>query len=144
MLMVNFDKNQVIKMIKNYYEKNYYGQAIKVRINTRKIVPLIKDDNNLENVLFTTYQLSIRNEFLVSGYLEKNGTLHKFEKNLNSDELKMIIADALNCENEEVKKIEMTNHIKFSFSEEDKIGASFEGISVKTYEKTKNVFVFKK
>ena len=74
LLIKEIDKKQVVELIKKYYEKNYLGQAIKVRVETRKKMPFYdvnkKQDNeankdNVQNDLFSNYNLSVENLFVV-------------------------------------------------------------------------------
>ena len=142
-MIKEIDKKQVVELIKKYYEKNYLGQAIKVRVETRKKMSFYdvnkKQDSevnkdNVQNDLFSNYNLGVENLFVVMGYLEQDGYLHKFAKRLDGEEIKMIMADALD---EDIDKIEMKNKFKYSVFENDKIGSYFSGIKIYTNGKEK-------
>lgn len=133
---VIFNKMEVLKLIKRYYEKCYYGQAIKVRVITRKEIAK-SNEEVLKGSIVSNYNVAVRNVFLVSGYLESEGALHKFSKFLTTEELKLVISEAFNDENLEISDLKMKNKLSYSYLDEDKIKASFSGISVMTTKKNK-------
>ncbi len=139
---VIFNKAEVLKIIKRYYEKHYFGQAIKVRVVTDK--KIVSDSEELlERRIVSNYKVSVKNWFLVSGYLESEGILHKFSKVLTSDELKLIISDALNEKNLEIDDMKINNKLKLTYSylEDDKIKANFSGVSVVATKKNEKVLM---
>ena len=139
MLIKEIGKAEVIDIIKKYYEKNYLGQAIKVKVETKKKKFLAEDNLDLDtDELLTNYKICVENIFTVSGYLEYKGCLHKFEEKLTGGVLKKIIASSFE-EDEEIDKIEMKNNIKYSFFEEDKITTSFCGVKIQTSKKKNKV-----
>ena len=118
MFYVDFDKKEVVGLIKRYFETFCQGQSIKVRVMPKRISTVSEADS--KNKLVTNCKISILNSFLVDGYLEENGMLHKFSKRLSDGDLK---------END-VEDMEMINNLRFSLDEEDRLMPSFVGCKV--------------
>ena len=123
------EKKQIVDLIKRYFRSHYYGQAIKVKIRTRKEMQLKDTVLNQHDCLSSNYNLNVENLFFVTGYLEQNGYLHKFCKKLTLDDLMTIINNYVE-DNEEVKKLQMYNSFKYSYFEKDKIECNFLGVIV--------------
>ena len=141
MLIKEICRTQLIDIIKRYYQKNYLGQAIKVKVITDKNLSFIEGTSlNNQDDLSSNYKLSIENNFFVMGYLEYDGCLHKFSEKLTAEKLKEIIASSLK-ENEELNKIEMKNSLRYSFLDDDKIAGSFCGVRVQVSHKKNKVLV---
>ena len=139
---VIFSKMEVLKLIKRYYEEHYSGQAIKVRATTEKVVT--RDNEEMrESEIVSNYNVIVKNIFLVFGYLESEGILHKFSKVLTSEELKLIISDALNADNLEIDDMKINNKLAYSYLEDDKIKANFSGVSVMATKKNEKVLTKK-
>ena len=127
MFYVDFDKKEVVGLIKRYFETFCQGQSIKVRVMPKRISTVSEADS--KNKLVTNCNISILNSFLVDGYLEENGMLHKFSKRLSDGDLKEIFTSFLDEEND-VEDMEMINNLRFSLDEEDRLMPSFVGCKV--------------
>ena len=136
---IMLSKTEILKIIKRYFEKVYFGQAIKVKAIARKQISTNEENaSNKQNI--SNYKITVENIFLVSGYLEKDGMLHKFSKILNNDELTVIIKDNYNNDIE-IEKIKFHNKFTHSYLENDRLKADLSSVEIKAHNNKNKVLV---
>ena len=125
MSTVVFNKKELIDLIKGYYNKIFFAQAVKVKIKSN----LVKSSNSLSNDSGLISNFYVENAILIQGYLENNGFLCKFSDDLSFDDLKNILIDKLG--DSLVSEISMINAFKTSHYNDD-VHVNFKGVKVVT------------